>query len=102
MINKTNTSKNIRNFLLIGKAEGYSYLLLLFIAMPLKYIFHHPEYVRIAGSIHGFLFVSFMITIFILLFKKEFEIKNAVYAFLLSLIPFGTFFLHKTLKNNGQ
>ena len=70
--------------------------------MPLKYIFHHPEYVRLAGSIHGFLFVSFMITIFILLFKKEFEIKNAVYAFLLSLIPFGTFFLHKTLKNNGQ
>ncbi len=98
MEKNSNISKNIRNFLFVGKAEGYSYLLLLFIAMPLKYIFHHPEYVRIAGSIHGFLFVSFMITILILLIKKEFELKNCIQAFILSLIPFGTFFLHKTLK----
>ena len=98
----SNISKNIRNFLFVGKAEGYSYLLLLFIAMPLKYIFHHPEYVRIAGSIHGFLFVSFMITIIILLLKKEFEFKNAFQAFILSLVPFGTFFLPKIINKNDN
>lgn len=95
---QASNARNVRNFLLVGKAEGYSYLLLLLIAMPLKYIFHHPEYVRIAGSIHGFLFVSFMLTILILLIKKQFEFKNAVQAFILSLLPFGTFFLHKIVK----
>lgn len=95
---QASNARNVRNFLLVGKAEGYSYLLLLFVAMPLKYIFHHPEYVRIAGSIHGFLFVSFMLTILILLIKKQFEFKNAVQAFILSLLPFGTFFLHKIVK----
>lgn len=102
MEDQTKNNSIIRFFLFIGKAEGYSYLLLLFIAMPLKYIFNHPEYVRIAGSIHGVLFVSFMISIFIMLVKKQFELKNATHAFLLSLLPFGTFFLKKTLKNNGK
>ena len=48
-------------FLLIGKVEGYSYLVLLFIAMPLKYIFNIPEFVRPVGSVHGVLFVAFML-----------------------------------------
>jgi integral membrane protein len=101
MDNFSNKSNNIRNFLLIGKAEGYSYLLLLFVAMPIKYVLHQPIYVRIVGSIHGLLFVSFMITILILLFKRQFELKNSAQAFVLSLLPFGTFFLHKIVENNN-
>ena len=85
----------IRNFLNVGKLEGFSFLALLFIAMPLKYVFHHPEYVRIAGMIHGFLFVIFMITIVILFQNKQITIKDALLAFLFSIIPFGTFFLKK-------
>ena len=82
-------------FLLIGKIEGYSYLLLLFIAMPLKYIFHLPQYVRPCGALHGFLFVSFMILLAFMFFKVRLSFKNSAYAFLLSLIPFGTFFLKR-------
>jgi len=91
-------NNSIRNFLVIGKAEGYSYLILLFIAMPLKYMFDKPEWVRIIGSLHGVLFVAFMITILILLLKKQFTFMQCVYAFLLSLVPFGTFFLKKIFK----
>ena len=82
-------------FLLIGKIEGYSYLILLFIAMPLKYLYNTPEYVRPMGSIHGALFVAFMILLALMFFKVKLSFKNSVYAFLLSLVPFGTFFLKR-------
>jgi integral membrane protein len=82
-------------FLIIGKIEGYSYLLLLFIAMPLKYFYNTPEYVRPMGSIHGALFVAFMILLALMFFKAKLSFKNACFAFLLSLVPFGTFFLKR-------
>ncbi len=84
-------------FLIIGKIEGYSYLLLLFIAMPLKYLYSTPEYVRPMGSIHGALFVAFMILLALMFFKVKLSFKNACLAFLLSLVPFGTFFLKKVV-----
>lgn len=82
-------------FLLIGKIEGYSYLVLLGLAMPLKYIFNQPEYVRMFGTVHGVLFVMFMVILGLMFFKVKMSFKNAVIAFLLSLIPFGTFFLKR-------
>jgi integral membrane protein len=82
-------------FLIIGKIEGYSYLLLLFIAMPLKYIFHIPDLIRPVGTAHGALFVAFMVLIGLMLLNKTLSFKNAVLAFLLSLVPFGTFFLKR-------
>ena len=82
-------------FLLIGKVEGYSYLVLLFIAMPLKYLFHIPEFVRPVGSVHGVLFVAFMLLLALMFFKVKLSFKNSVFAFLLSLVPFGTFFLKR-------
>ena len=94
------TEKNtliIQKFLSIGKLEGYSYLALLFIAMPLKYMADMPLAVRIAGSVHGALFVAFIIAIFLMIRKKLLTTENASYAFLLSLIPFGTFFLRKLI-----
>ncbi len=82
-------------FLLIGKIEGYSYLVLLFIAMPLKYIFNIPKFVRPVGSVHGVLFVAFMLLLALMFFKVKLSFKNSVFAFLLSLVPFGTFFLKR-------
>lgn len=92
----TNASLTQR-FLQIGKLEGYSYLVLLLIAMPLKYMADMPLAVRIAGSTHGVLFVAFVVIILMMLNKKLITLENAIYAFLLSLIPFGTFFLKKLL-----
>lgn len=90
------TNQNITNwFLKIGKIEGYSYLVLVFIAMPLKYIFLIPEYIRPVGSLHGALFVAFMILLAIMFFKVKMSFKKAFLSFLLSLVPFGTFFLKR-------
>ena len=82
-------------FLLIGKIEGYSYLVLLGIAMPLKYAFNTPEFIRPCGTLHGVLFVAFMILLGLMFFKVKLSFKNSVLAFLLSLMPFGTFFLKR-------
>ncbi|MFN8294885.1 MAG: DUF3817 domain-containing protein [Chitinophagales bacterium] len=90
----TNASLTQR-FLQIGKLEGYSYLVLLFIAMPLKYMADMPLAVRIAGSIHGALFIAFVYYIFRMYQIRKLDTENSIYAFILSLIPFGTFFLRK-------
>ena len=94
----TDTNASLtKNYLNVGKIEGYSYLALLFIAMPLKYLADIPTAVRIAGSIHGVLFVAFVVFIILMLVKKQLTVENAIYAFMLSLVPFGTFFLKKVL-----
>src|SRR5438094_10428564 len=85
--------KFISAFLLVGKLEGYSYLLLLGIAMPLKYIFKMPEYVRIAGTMHGLLFVGFIVLLLLMIFEVKMSLKKVGIAFFLSLVPFGTFYL---------
>ncbi len=90
-------SDTITNFLKVGKIEGYSYLVLLFVAMPLKYIFEQPVWVRVIGTLHGILFVAFMYLILQLLLDKKFTFKQSVQAFLLSIIPFGTFYLKRIL-----
>ncbi len=93
-----NSNQTITNwFLKIGKIEGYSYLILLGIAMPLKYVFNMPEYVRPVGSLHGVLFVAFMVLLAMMFFKVKMSFKNALLAFLLSLVPFGTFFLKRLI-----
>ena len=77
----------------IGVWEGISYLVLLFVAMPLKYGMGYQEAVRLTGSAHGFLFVGFMGVLFYAILTKAITFRKAVWAFVLSLIPFGTFYL---------
>jgi len=77
----------------VGVWEGVSYLVLLFVAMPLKYGMGYQEAVRLTGSAHGFLFVGFMAVLFYAILTKAITFRKAVWAFVLSLIPFGTFYL---------
>lgn len=88
----------IKAFLNVGKLEGYSYLVLLLIAMPLKYLLKMPELVRITGTIHGILFVAFMFLLIVMLVKSKLDIKKAALAFILSLVPFGTFYLKRLFR----
>ncbi|MCB0508796.1 MAG: DUF3817 domain-containing protein [Chitinophagales bacterium] len=97
-MNEQNNTSLTQKYLSIGKLEGYSYLILLCIAMPLKYVYGYPIAVKIAGSLHGILFIAFVYYIFKMYQDKQLDIKSAAIALLLSIIPFGTFFLRKTLK----
>jgi integral membrane protein len=83
----------------IGHAEGISFLLLLFIAMPLKYMWDMPVAVRITGSIHGILFIAFVSVLWEGMKKIPLSRKQTFICFLLSLIPFGTFYLNRFVKS---
>jgi integral membrane protein len=77
---------------LIGFLEGLSYILLLFIAMPLKYMFGLPQAVRIIGMAHGILFIVFIFLIVQATVMYRWSFKLAVLLFIASLLPFGTFY----------
>lgn len=88
-------NKQIKGFRLISTLEAISFLVLLLIAMPLKYIFHMPEYVRMAGSIHGLLFVLYVLGSLWMYKKLNWNIKMLIIAVLCSVIPFGPFYVEK-------
>lgn len=71
--------------------EGSSLLLLLFIAVPLKYGFDNPIGVKIIGPIHGFLFLSFVVLLLLHGIKRQLTLGTVAIGFLVSFIPFGTF-----------
>ena len=87
-------------FRVMGFIEGLSLLILLFIAMPLKYFVDIPEAVRIVGSLHGFCFVLYVMIIAYTTYKIRWSLKWIVSSFLVAFIPFGNllldFFLKKT------
>ena len=82
----------------IGFVEGLSYLLLLFVAMPLKYFFDIPSWVRVVGMAHGGLFVLFVVALLAVWVRHRWNLLRVAGAFLACLLPFGTFFLDSHLK----
>lgn len=85
-------------FRLITFLEGTSYLVLLCVAMPLKYVFALPMAVRIAGSIHGLLFVSFILTLYQARTDRRWSIKLTLQLLVVSLIPGSLFWLDKRIR----
>ncbi len=79
--------------------EGVSYLLLVFVAMPMKYLAGYPQAVRIVGMAHGVLFVMFCLILADLFRRKEFSFNFSVFAFIMSILPFGTFYLESKIKS---
>ncbi|MCF8429210.1 MAG: DUF3817 domain-containing protein [Bacteroidia bacterium] len=97
-------SKNsvLNNFRIIAFTEGVSYLVLLFVAMPLKYIFHIPEPVKYFGWLHGVLFVLYGILLLQVFIVLKWSFIKTFVAFIVSFVPFGTFWLDKKLKKEKQ
>ncbi len=79
--------------------EGVSWLLLLFVAMPLKYYAANPLPVKYIGMGHGVLFVLLVFLISDAVQKKMIDNKLGIALFVASFIPFGTFFTDKKLKH---
>ncbi|MFN8671699.1 MAG: DUF3817 domain-containing protein [Candidatus Sericytochromatia bacterium] len=78
--------------------EGISFIILLFIAMPLKYKFGLPIAVKITGSLHGLLFVLLIVFLADAKGKNLIPMDLIIKIFIASLIPFGTFFMDKKIK----
>lgn len=92
----------IGRFRLVAISEGISYVLLLFIAMPLKYYADMPDAVKYTGWVHGLLFVLYMLALLTVKMNLNWGFKKTLVAFLASLIPFGTFILDISLRKEEK
>lgn len=84
---------------LIALLEGISFLVLLFIAMPLKYLVGIDEAVKVAGWAHGVLFMAFCAALFIAMREANWSIFRSGLVFIAALIPFGPFLIDRRLKD---
>ncbi|HSP84599.1 MAG TPA: DUF3817 domain-containing protein [Psychrobacter sp.] len=96
----TEQNTALKTLTLIGYLEGTSFLLLLCIAMPLKYMMDIPEGVKYIGMAHGGLFIAYIV----ILMGTAVKIKMPIWAIpagvLGSFLPFGPFIFDYWLKKN--
>jgi len=87
----------LKRFRFINKIEGFSFLILLFIAMPLKYMFGFPIATKVIGMLHGLLVFAFIYQIIEAKKEAGLTLKEVATYSILSLIPFGSFYTDKLL-----
>jgi integral membrane protein len=78
--------------------EGVSWLMLLFFAMPMKYIWGDPSYVKVVGMAHGVLFMALVVLLLQTFMEERIDKREAMTVFLASFLPFGPFFTDKSLR----
>jgi len=89
-------------FRAVSLLEGLSYLVLLGYAMPLKYVWGDPTWVRWTGRVHGALFVVFVLALMQATRARGWTPGKATRAFGLSLVPFGAFVLERELAEEAR
>lgn len=88
---------SVQSLRTVSWLEGASFVLLLFVAMPLKYFAETPMAVRVTGMIHGLLFVLLTYALLRVVQTRQLSLKQAFIVFLAALIPFGPFLVDKML-----
>lgn len=85
----------------IGFLEGLSLLVLIFVAIPMKHLFHNPELSKLLGPIHGAIFLVFVLNTMSLAIEQNWKFRTTTWKIIVAcFIPFGTFYIdHKIFKN---
>lgn len=78
-------------FRFIALLEGTSFLVILFITMPLKYFWQMPEPTYYVGMAHGVLFILYVVLAFAVHFRVKWSFITLFWVLIASLLPFGTF-----------
>lgn len=95
---KPNLCHPIGRIRFTGILEAISFLLLLGVAMPLKYLFDQPLAVRYVGMAHGILVIALFLLLLHAWGDRKLPFKDAALAFVAMLFPFGPFFMDRRLK----
>ena len=85
----------MKTFKTFGQMEGASFLILLFIAMPLKYLAGLPLAVRVVGMTHGLLFIGYVISTHLLASEAGWSMRKRFWAYAAAFVPFGTFIFNR-------
>ena len=88
-------SKLLPTFRIIALLEGVSYILLLFIATPIKYFGDDPQYVKMLGMPHGILFMAYVVVAVLISKDMKWSDRTLWIVLIASVIPFGTFYIDK-------
>ena len=96
----TSAATPVGRFRIVAFWEGISYLLLLFVAMPLKYGLGIDMAVRVVGMAHGVLFLGYCVTL--ALAASRLGSRLRLIAFVLSFVPFGTFWLEARFRQGDR
>lgn len=83
----------------VALVEGVSFLVLLLVAMPLKYAAGMPLAVKYVGWAHGGLFMLYLLALFQAFDEAKWPVSRALKAFVASVIPFGTFVFDRSLRD---
>jgi integral membrane protein len=87
--------QQVKTFKWISILEGTSFLVLLLIAMPLKYIWEAPQMVEVVGMLHGILFVLYILGAFWLARALDWNLKTLFVVCISSVLPLGPFYVEK-------
>lgn len=82
-------------FRFVALLEGVSYILLLFIAVPIKYLGGDEQWVKLLGRPHGLLFIAYIVFAFLIKEGENWSVKDFSIVMIASIIPFGTFYVDK-------
>ena len=85
----------IKAFRITSYIEGISYLLLLGVGVPLKYLAGNDVIVKSLGMPHGILFMAYIFLAIIIKQKMNWDTKTMIIVLIASVIPFGTFYVDK-------
>lgn len=92
----------IKLFRWISTLEAVSFLLLLLVAMPLKYIWGMPEMVEVVGMAHGILFITYVFGAYWMYEKLNWSFKMLLIAILCSVLPLGPFYVERKYLPVGK
>lgn len=85
----------LKTFKIVSLLEGVSYILLLFVGVPLKYIGDNDVLVKLLGMPHGILFVAYVILALAIRSLLDWDLKTTFIVLIASVLPFGTFYINK-------
>src|SRR5262249_53734386 len=94
--------QKIKSLRMVGMAEGISFLVLLLIAMPLKYMLGIPEAVKVVGWAHGILFMIYIVAVVMAIKAMQWNWFSVLLALAASVVPAGPFFLDRQLRRREQ
>ncbi|MCC8409401.1 DUF3817 domain-containing protein [Mucilaginibacter sp. UR6-1] len=96
MLKQLNT--NIGRLRLLALLEGLSLIVLVFVAMPVKYIFNDASWVKAIGPVHGVLFLLFVVNTISAGIELRWKFSETTWKVLLAcIIPFGTFYVDRKI-----
>ncbi|EFM12174.1 conserved hypothetical protein [Paenibacillus curdlanolyticus YK9] len=92
----------LKSFRYISYLEGISFLILLGIAIPLKYAADQPQMVTVTGMIHGVFFAAYIIGIFVMAALYRWKVLRIAGGILAAFLPFGPFVLERRIMRDTK